>query len=456
MPGRPLTVLTAVTGTWEAPLVAGLERSDAGVRVVRRCVDLRELLSAAGAGLARAVLLSADLQRLDREAVMGLLGAGIAVIGLVEPGDVAAGRRLRNLGVQRVLPADAPAEDVAAAVAATVELLAEARARPAAEPRVGTGDPGDAVPPAPPAAAPPAPEGDPGDAAAGPGAGRVVAVWGPTGAPGRTTVAVTLAAELAAREHDTLLVDADTYGASVAQALGLLDESAGLAAAARLANQGALDLPRLATLAPLVTGRLRVLTGLPQPRRWPELRVAALDVVWEQARCLAAWVVVDCGFGLELDEELSFDTAAPRRNSATLSALQAADVVVAVGGAEPVGLQRLVRGLADLGDVVPPGQARHVVVNRLRGTAVGGPAQARVRDALGRFAGVESPVFVPDDRPACDAAMLAGRSLTEHAPSSPARIAIARLAAELTGTPGRVRRPRRRWRRGAVVSPARL
>ncbi|MFZ5872503.1 MAG: chromosome partitioning protein, partial [Actinomycetota bacterium] len=58
-----LTVLTAVTGAWEAPLVTGLERGT-GVVVVRRCADLTELLSAAAAGQARAVLLSADLRRL--------------------------------------------------------------------------------------------------------------------------------------------------------------------------------------------------------------------------------------------------------------------------------------------------------------------------------------------------------------------------------------------------------
>ena len=43
--------------------------------------------------------------------------------------------------------------------------------------------------------------------------GTVVAVWGPTGAPGRTTVAITLADELARLGHETLLVDADVYGA---------------------------------------------------------------------------------------------------------------------------------------------------------------------------------------------------------------------------------------------------
>jgi Mrp family chromosome partitioning ATPase len=46
----------------------------------------------------------------------------------------------------------------------------------------------------------------------------LAAVWGPKGAPGRTTVAVNLAFEAAAAGGEVLLVDADTYGGAVAHA----------------------------------------------------------------------------------------------------------------------------------------------------------------------------------------------------------------------------------------------
>src|SRR5262249_54584000 len=72
-------------------------------------------------------------------------------------------------------------------------------------------------------------------------AGRTIAVWGPAGAPGRTTVAVSLAAALARRGLRTTLVDADPYGGSVAQHLGVLDEVSGLLSAARLTADGALE-----------------------------------------------------------------------------------------------------------------------------------------------------------------------------------------------------------------------
>lgn len=418
-------VLTAVTDPrWEADIVASLAHDD-GVRVVRRCVDLADLLAAAAAGLARAVLLSADLRRLDRDALTRLAVAGVAVVGLVVPGDEQAERRLRQLGVQHVLPADAPADEVSAALVAAVGA-ADQVGHDYADPRAALPAPVDSAP------EPDAPLA---------GSGRVIAVWGPTGAPGRTSVALGIAAELAALGHSTLLVDADVYGGVVAQLLGLLDEAPGIAAACRLANNGTLDLAGLAELAVRVRPGLRVLTGIARAERWPELRPSALEAVLGLARSLAAYLVIDCGFGLERDEELSYDTLAPRRNGATLAVLDAADTVVAVAAGDPVGLQRFVRALAELADVLP-GRAPVTVVNRVRAAAVGGgDPEAEISAALSRYAGVSDVRFVPLDLDAYDAALATGRTLVEVAPTSPARLALQAIAAGISGTPlGRRRR----------------
>jgi MinD-like ATPase involved in chromosome partitioning or flagellar assembly len=190
-----------------------------------------------------------------------------------------------------------------------------------------------------------------------------------------------------------------------------------------------LDVVTLARHSPVVLPGVRVLTGITRASRWPELPAASLDMVFQRCRELAAWTVVDCGPVLETDELLTYDTRAPQRNGATLSALQAADVVVVVGGADPVGLQRLVRGLEDLRDAaVPVPAARLVVVNRVRDSAVGRRAEAQVRDALARYAGVDDVHLVPDDPTGLDAALLAGRVLAECAPGSPARAAFVGLA----------------------------
>jgi Flp pilus assembly CpaE family ATPase len=196
-----------------------------------------------------------------------------------------------------------------------------------------------------------------------------------------------------------------------------------------------------------VTPDLRVLTGLPRADRWHEVRDAAMSHILDLARRVADVVVVDCGFSLEADEELSYDTVAPRRNATTLTTLEHADPLVVVGAGDPVGLQRLVRGLTELGHVPSPEPL--VVVTKVRSSAAGPHPGAAIREVLGRFSGIDEVVVVPDDRDACDGAMLAGRSLVEHAPTSRARVAIGELARRVL--PDRMPRPasRRSLRRGA-------
>jgi len=445
-------VLTAV-GRWDSELATALEASRQ-VRIARRCADLADLLATAGAGLGAAAVVSDELRGLDLSAVARLRAVGLRVVGLSAPGEEASERRLRQLGITTVVPAGSP---LALLESALLHAGAAPRPEDSLDDELDRGDfdrggfDGDGWPDDGLAQngwrvggedVPPQIDDEPRSP------GRVVAVWGPTGAPGRTTVAVNIAAELAGFGVPTVLVDADTYGGSVAQALSLLDEGPGLVAAARAADQGTLDLPTLARLSPQVAGGMRVITGIPKAERWPEIRPAALERVLQLARSLAQVVVVDCGFNLEDDEELSYDTMAPRRNAATLTTLSLADEVLAIGACDPVGLQRLVRGLQELGTVAAP--PPRVIVNRVRSGSVGPRPENRVTEALSRFAGVERVEFVPDDPRALDTAMREGRTLAECAPASPARSALRTLATSVSGAPvlepGRGR-SRRRGRR---------
>lgn len=270
--------------------------------------------------------------------------------------------------------------------------------------------------------------------------GQIVAVWGAVGAPGRTTVAVNLAAELARSGKTTLIVDADTYGACVGQWLALLDEAPGIAAAIRLAESGRLDVLSLAAVAPVVLPNLRVLTGISRAARWPEISEEVLTEVLRTARTMVDFVIVDCAAAIEQDEELSYDTVAPRRNAATLAALHIADLVLAVGSADLVSLQRLVRALEEVRPVIAA--EPRVVVTRLRASAVGASPRTRVSEALTRFAGVRDLTLIPEDRESIDAALLSGAVLAGSSPNSAARLAIADLAAELSGAPATRRRHR--------------
>jgi MinD-like ATPase involved in chromosome partitioning or flagellar assembly len=451
----PVPVLTATCGAdWEARLVGGWANGAQGLVVVRRCVDTVELLAVAASGQGRAALVGAELRRLDGEAVATLLAAGVAPVGVITPGDVAAEQRLRALGIAVVVTTATDPDEAAAAVLTGIRELAAAgggaaAGAPGAAAGAGPGQRwafaglgGSPVRPVEPTPVS-TPRGAPvsgGELGSGSRSGsrrepgQLIAVWGPTGAPGRTTLAATLGAELAALGRSTMLVDADVYGGVLAAHLGILDEAPGLAAAARAANAGTLDAPTLVGHTLQVLPGLTVLTGIARADRWPEIRPAALATVWRLARDVADFVVVDCGFCLEVDEELSFDSVAPRRNGATLAVLEAADRVLAVAAADPVGLQRLVRSLDELRELVPSAVV-DVVVNRLRRGSVGADPEGQVSAALTRFAGVRPLAFLPDDRVACDAALLRGRTVTEAAPDSRLHREVAGLARQLAAVP---------------------
>jgi Flp pilus assembly CpaE family ATPase len=212
-----------------------------------------------------------------------------------------------------------------------------------------------------------------------------------------------------------------------ASAFGLLDESPGLAGACRLAANGRLDMGSLTSLCWSLGDDLRLLTGIARADRWPEVRPSAIPGVLGVAREMAPLTIVDCGFAIEADEEISFDTMAPRRNGATLAVLADADVLLAVGSCDPAGLERLIRGLAELADALPEAAPR-VVLNRCR-PSVGSTDEAEA--ALTRFAGATVVSRLPEDRAATDRAWRRGVSLAEAAPRSPLRAAIREYAGTL-------------------------
>ncbi len=396
----PLLVLLGPT-PWEGPLVAGLAHPSSRLVIERRCLDTADLLAAAEAGRGRVAVVGADAPRLDADVVKRVRAFGLAVIGVVTSGDDDAAQRLRRWGADAVVMVEA--NDLGTAVLAISSAVARAGA----------------------------PDSDPDDPSLEEaGEGRVVGVWGPAGAPGRTSVAIAIADEAARSGVSVLLVDADTWAPSVTVLLGVVDDGAGLASACRRALGGGLDVAALAALSRQVRPGFRVLPGIPRSGRWNEVRGAAMSEVLRVARTLVDMVVVDCGFSLEADEELVFDTEAPRRNGATFAVLEGADVVVAVGLADPVGLVRLVSGLQDLADVAP-GIERRVLVTRLRESLVGRRGSAAVAEALHVHAGVDAVWCVPDDRSAYDAALRAGRTLADVSPSSPARTVLRGVTREI-------------------------
>lgn len=386
-----IDIVLCASGGDEVRIVHELATERRGdARVVRRCADLAETLAVTAAGIGDVVLIDMTVRGLGRDVLSAMI-RDAAVVGM-RPGDAP---ETTALGLRHMVSADAPVAEILAALEAAVrgeQEDTEAWVQDAQSVEVGA-------------------------------RGRLVAVWGPGGAPGRSTVAVNLAAEAAAAGRETVLVDADTYGPSQSQMLGVLDETPGLVAAARAHDRDTLDEETLKSLLPMLQPQLRLLSGIGVPGRWAELRRSTLDGVWEALARRGDLVIADVAAMLEEDEELSYDTAAPQRNAAAISALEAADAVIAVVAADPVGITRLLRDhtrLEELGVT-----ELHVVVNR-----VGSPIPGeRLRELIASRIPVASLNLLPDDPQACRAAAWDGALLAESAPRSALRRGLRDLAA---------------------------
>jgi MinD-like ATPase involved in chromosome partitioning or flagellar assembly len=352
-------VIAAGGAAWEEAAIREVESSSV-LRLARRCVDVADLLAIAHTGRAAAAIVSVELTGLDVDAVARLEAAGVQVAAVQPP----AGRG-EALGIHRVLR-----------LGDLDDIAREGWTRPE------------------PAAADRAP---------------LVAVWGPGGAPGRSTVALSLASSAAARGIDTVLVDADTHGGALGQMLSVLDDVSGLVAACRAVNNGRAGevVDHLLEVDP----SLRLLTGVPRADMWSQVRTSAMRGVLDELSTHSGLVVADVGAPIE-----SAAGPGPSRDQTTVQVLESADAVLVVGRPDPVGLSRLVRAVHDLAALVP--EVRPVVVvNMMRSTL--GWHEREVRATVLRLTGTEPVVHLPHDQSGLDLAAMSGRSPREAAPSSP-------------------------------------
>ena len=375
-----IDVLLAAPGVAREPELVSTA-STAGVRIVRRCVDAVDVLAAVATFPQAQPVISASLPRLVSATVDRL---GSATVGLAE--DREDVDRLRHLGVTRIVRAESTPlwplliaahqdEGISGDVVQAVDMPQPVRC------------------------------------------GQVIVVWGPHGAPGRTTVAIGLADALAGMKRRVCLMDADTYAPSIGIALGV--QAPGILAACRsVEGQGESD---ITAFCAQVSPSLSVLPGIGSTDQWPELRSASLGSLWECARVSFDVTVVDVGASLE-----DIDGDAPwsrRRNTASLSALSAADHVVVVARSSAHGAARLASAWGDL----PAGAPRTLVHTR-----AGRGVSAWV-DTV-RSLGIDAPaVAVPDDERALARCWAHGGTPSEHGGRSGVGRAMRSLASKVVG-----------------------
>lgn len=255
--------------------------------------------------------------------------------------------------------------------------------------------------------------------------GELIAVWGPKGAPGRTTVAIELAAELAACDRDTLLVDGDPYGGDVVQLLGVVDELPTIVWASQMAAKEELDAARL-SLDLRRAGRNGpvLLPGLVRAELWAEIS----EFGWRQLLTVAlasfAYSVCDIGFCLEASRAV-VAAAGEGRNMIARTTVAEAHRVVAVCRADPVGIKSFLwaaeelRRLVDLDRVL-------VVANRVHPSE-----QQDVAEVLRKHLGKRPIAYIPDRPSDLVKAVRAGMAVRDNTPGSDIAPAVRSLAAAM-------------------------
>jgi len=257
------------------------------------------------------------------------------------------------------------------------------------------------------------------------GLGRVVTVWGPTGGPGRSTLAAALAGVFAPAAR-VVLVDTDRNRGALGPLLGVAGGGNVVSAATVPPPPGQPCRPRDLRAHPVGFALIR---GVPGPAQEVALDPADLAGLLTRLRAHYDLVLVDVG------------TALPPREFGDLhlAALRAADLVLAVGALTHTGLSDLTlqaRVLAerldmqgfDAGTGASAGTDSPVwcVLNKGHGSLLrGGPTR------IATETGLPVTMALPLDTRNVVAAEEARLPLTVARPRSPAAQLIAGLAVRL-------------------------
>jgi MinD-like ATPase involved in chromosome partitioning or flagellar assembly len=383
----PIRVVTLAGDPEEEAEVARRITARTDVELVLRCVDRVELLACLrGADIDAVISVGAPVW-FDRQGAEEASRGRVRIVGVV--GGPADADRLAGLGAA-LLPYGAPIDEMVERCTEASVPLADLPPTQPSQPR-----------------------------------GRIMALWGPKGAPGRTTIAVELAHEFSATHPETLLIDGDPYGGDVVQLLGIAEELPTVVWAARMAAKEELDSARLAVdlRRAGIEGPVFV-PGLPRS----ELAAEVSEFGWKQllqvARATYDYTVVDSGFCLEPEAD-PYGSPSGGRNRMTREAIRAADRVVAVCRADPIGLKNFLWAYDDLLELADRDRIV-VVVNR-----VTTGAEREVSDLLRRHIDKRPSAYVPDRPNDVGRAMFAGHAIRAENRGSDISAAIRSIAANL-------------------------
>jgi hypothetical protein len=358
-------ILLALTDqTWQLQVMTALN-DNSQIKIKRRCVDSVDLMSAIHLGLANKVVISAGFENLNSTTISGAKKLGCDVYGIYLENDIDSLEKLVGVGVKSNFAIDET--DVEKSLKGLINLLLNVSEIDKFSNELE-------------------------DLSQVPG---LVCVWGTNGSPGRSSVAINLSFSLARKNFPTLLVDLDAIVPSLAPALGLVSEVPGVSSLVHDALKGRLSQESIEKNVIEVDPGLHVLTGISNPKRWPELRTEGLIQVLKLCSQMYANIICDLSAVLPESTDSSLnDVDIFRRFDHIPKVLEISSRNIFVLSATPLSLIRASEALEALHEINKSEPL--IILNKVNEINLGQKYESTVEAILGRWVNSGSIYRIPD------------------------------------------------------------
>ncbi len=358
-------ILLALTDqTWQLQVMTALN-DNSQIKIRRRCVDSVDLMSAIHLGLANKVVISAGFENLNSTTISGAKKLGCDVYGIYLENDIDSLEKLVGVGVKSNFAIDET--DVEKSLKGLINLLLNVSEIDKFSNELE-------------------------DLSQVPG---LVCVWGTNGSPGRSSVAINLSFSLANKNFPTLLVDLDAIVPSLAPALGLVSEVPGVSSLVHDALKGRLSQESIEKNVIEVNPGLHVLTGISNPKRWPELRTEGLIQVLKLCSQMYANIICDLSAVLPESTDSSLnDVDIFRRFDHIPKVLEISSRNIFVLSATPLSLIRASEALEALHEINKSEPL--IILNKVNEINLGQKYESTVEAILGRWVNSGSIYRIPD------------------------------------------------------------
>ena len=358
-------ILLALTDqTWQLQVMTALN-DNSQIKIRRRCVDSVDLMSAIHLGVANKVVISAGFENLNSTTISGAKKLGCDVYGIYLENDIDSLEKLVGVGVKSNFAIDET--DVEKSLKGLINLLLNISEIDKFSNELE-------------------------DLSQVPG---LVCVWGTNGSPGRSSVAINLSFSLASKNFPTLLVDLDAIVPSLAPALGLVSEVPGVSSLVHDALKGRLSQESIEKNVIEVNPGLHVLTGISNPKRWPELRTEGLIQVLKLCSQMYANIICDLSAVLPESTDSSLnDVDIFRRFDHIPKVLEISSRNIFVLSATPLSLIRASEALEALHEINKSEPL--IILNKVNEINLGQKYESTVEAILGRWVNSGSIYRIPD------------------------------------------------------------